>query len=244
MPVDPTEPLDPQPLAQGLPRRLALVDDDEEFAQALASVLLQQGVQATWFRSSNDLLVHPAPYEFDFYLLDLLLPGVDGVELIRILRMRTSAGVLVVSARTGEDVFEEVVSAGADMYLSKPVRIEQIMIAIRAVHRRVSAVEKAVSSWVLDRRSSQLIAPDGVRIDLSDTDLAVVDCFVAANGGIVSRATLARRLNRPVSDEPDNALHASIYRLRRRVEKATPCLVPLQSQSGVGYVFRAPLRAI
>jgi DNA-binding response OmpR family regulator len=83
-----------------------------------------------------------------------------------------------------------------------------------------------------------------VRVDLSDGDLVVMQCFAEAAGQTVTRELLCRRLGRPVTDEPDNTLSATLYRLRRRIERATPVVVPMQSQSRVGYIFRAPLRAV
>lgn len=225
-----------------LPPTLALIDDDSEYCEFLAQHLREQGVQVTTYADSNDLLADAAPYRFDMYVVDLMLPGVDGVELIRILRRRSHAGVLVVSGRLSPDVFESVIEAGADMYLAKPVRFEQIVLAVRAVYRRVVSTHQAAQAWMLDRHARQLVAPDGVRVDLSDTDLAVMECFVEAEGRTVTRETLSQRLGRELSDEADNTLHATIYRLRRRIERATPALVPLQSQPRVGYIFKGQLK--
>ena len=97
--------------------------------------------------------------------------------------------------------------------------------------------------WLLDRQAGRLIAPDGVRIDLSDLDLAVMERFVQAEGQAVTRESLCHHLGRPVTEEPDNTLSAIIYRLRRRIERATASPVPLQALSRVGYVFRGPLRS-
>ncbi|MDB6000424.1 MAG: transcriptional regulator [Rhizobacter sp.] len=227
-----------------LPSTLALVDDDAKFSEFLAQHLQAQGVSVRVFGDSNQLLADRETYDFGFYVLDLALPGIDGIDLIRILRLRTSAGVLVVSGRTEPDVFDSVINAGADMYLPKPARLEQVALGVKAVHRRTAAVREQVLSWRLDQRASELIAPDGVRVALSETDLAVMECFLEANGQPVTRDVLRRRLGRSESDEPDNLLHATIYRLRRRVERATPALVPLQSQSRVGYVFKATLSRV
>jgi DNA-binding response OmpR family regulator len=99
-------------------------------------------------------------------------------------------------------------------------------------------------SWSVDLRASQLLAPDGARVDLSDTDLTVMRCFLDAEGGIVTRETLIQRLGRDDANTLDNTLHATIYRLRRRIEKASKSLVPLQSEPRVGYIFRAPLKSL
>lgn len=226
-----------------LPQTLAIVDDDAEFSEFLAQYLQERGVAVHVFGNSNDLLVDRAGYDFGFYVVDLTLPGVDGVELIRMLRCRTDVGVLAVSGRLAPDVFDAVITAGADMYLAKPVRFEQVALAVSAVQRRAVAARAQASSWKLDRHSSDLIAPDGTRIALSEADLSVMQCFLDAQGGTVAGETLRQRLGRATSEGPDNVLHATIYRLRRRIERATPTVVPLQSQSRVGYVFRAPLSA-
>jgi DNA-binding response OmpR family regulator len=150
----------------------------------------------------------------------------------------------VVSGQLGPDVFTSVIGAGADMYLAKPVQFEQVAIAIKAVQRRAGVTAAGNPSWRLDRRAQQLLAPDGARIDLSEGDLAIVECFVSANGEIVSRNSLRARLGQGDDTDAVDSLNATIYRLRRRIEKATPTAVPLQSKSRVGYVFRAPLQAV
>src|SRR5450830_1092125 len=171
--------------ATTLPASLALVEDDLEYAEYLAQYLSEQGVNVRRYGDSNDLLADRTPYDYGFYLLDLTLPGVDGVELIRILRKRTTAGIIVVTGRRDTDVFERVMEAGADMH--------------------------------------------------------VMECLLEAQGTVVSKNTLNERLGRPLTEGPDNGLNATIYRLRRRIEQATPVHVPLHSQSRKGYQFRAPL---
>jgi len=227
-----------------LPKNLALIDDDREFTEFLAQYLGEQGVAVEVFSDSNDLLVQHDPYRFDFYVVDLNLPGVDGVNLIKVLRLRSTAGILVVSGQLGPDVFSSVITAGADMYLAKPVQFEQVAIAVKAVQRRARATSAGGPSWRLDRRSQQLVAPDGARVELSNIDLAVVECFVTANGETVSRDLLRNQLGQGAGFDAADSLNATIYRLRRRIEKATPTAVPLQSKSRVGYVFKAELQAV
>jgi len=222
-----------------LPANLALVDDDAEYSEYLAQHLREHGVDVRVYPDGNALLADRAPYDYDFYLLDLMLPGVDGNELIKILRLRTEAGVLIVSGRLGAEVFNSVISAGADMILAKPVQFEQVVLAIRAVHRRAARGGNP-GVWKLDVRSGELIAPDGAHVALSEADVAVLSCFVDAAGNTVSRDELRQRLagNAGMGDD---GLNATIYRLRRRIERSTPLLVPLQSRSRVGYVFKATL---
>jgi len=225
-------------------KSLALVDDDREYSEGLCGYLREQGIAVHSFADSNDLLAHADPYAYEFYVVDLMLPGVDGVELIKVLRRRSDAGLLVVSGRLGPEVFKQVITAGADMYLAKPVQFEQVALAIQAVRRRAGAADPARNTWRLDRRIGQLVAPDGARVDLSDADRALIECFVEAHGEVVRRETLLRRLGRADDVEASGGLNATVFRLRRRIERATPVTVPLQTKSGVGYVFRAPLKAI
>lgn len=171
-----------------------------------------------------------------------MLPGIDGTELIKVLRMRTNAGVLVVSGRASADTFKEVIRAGADMYLTKPVVFEQVALAIEAVQRRASATDLVHNVWRLDGRVGQLVAPDGATVDLSDVDRTLIECFDKANGEVVTREALIAQLGKTAEFEASGGLNGTIFRLRRRIERATPGAVPLQTKSGVGYIFRAPLR--
>ncbi|ODU11194.1 MAG: transcriptional regulator [Rubrivivax sp. SCN 71-131] len=226
-----------------LPATLTIVDDDEVYGEHLAAHLRRQGVRVRSFADSNHLLTAPEPFGDAFYVLDLMLPGVGGEELIRILRLRSDAGVLVVSGKAASGVFEDVLSAGADMHVAKPVSLEQITLAIEAIWRRIEQQRgRERRAWLLDIEHQRLTAPGGEVIELADNDLAILSCFPDAEGGVVTRERLCQSLGRPVLGGSDNALHAMIYRLRRRIEKATSAVVPLQSQSRVGYVFKAPIR--
>ena len=226
------------------PKTLALIDDDPEYTEFLAQYLRDLGIEVFVYADSNEMLAGAHAFAHDFYVVDLMLPGVDGVELIKILRKRTDAGLLVVSGRLGAEVFKSVITAGADMHLVKPVQFEQVALAIEAVQRRVGKAQAALPAWKLDRRAGELVAPDGARVALSEIDCAVMECFLAAHGEPVLRDTLRQRLARDAQPDQEDGLNATIYRLRRRIERATPTPVPLQSKSRIGYQFRAPLVAL
>lgn len=226
-----------------LPSTLALVDSDATFCERVVRCLRERGVRVTTFDDSDALLTAQAPYDFRFYVIDLELPGIDGVDLIRILRRRSEAGILVISARQQPEAFDAAMQVGADMYLAKPVREEQALLAITAVQRRAATTAQPAPTWKLDRTAGALLTPDGVRVELSASDVVVMECFVDAGGQTVGREELRQRLGMSATNDSDNLLHATIYRLRRRIERATPELVPLQSRSRQGYVFRAPIRS-
>jgi DNA-binding response OmpR family regulator len=227
-----------------LPASATIVDDDADYREFLARHLRQRGLRVRTFGDSNELLADADPFGDDFYLVDLMLPGVAGEEMIRILRLRNEdAGVLVITGKAEAGVFENVLSAGADMHLAKPVSLDQITLAISAVHRRV-ARQRGPSQrvWTLDAERQRLISPEGDVIELGYNDVTILSCFPPTQGQVVPREVLCSQLGRPVLDTSDNGLHAMIYRLRRRIEKVTGAVVPLQSQSRVGYVFKAPIR--
>jgi len=227
-----------------LPKTLALVDDDVEYTEFLAQYLRERGVAVDVFGDSNRQLAHPDAYGYQFYVVDLMLPGIDGVDLIKVLRLRTEAGVVVVSGRLAPDVFSQVVDAGADMYLAKPVQFEQVALALKAVTRRAATGTQGAAPWRLDRRARQLVAPDGARVDLSEADRVLLECFVEAAGEVVPRETLLQRLGRGPELDRSGGLNGVVFRLRRRIERATPATVPLQTKSGVGYAFRAALKVL
>jgi DNA-binding response OmpR family regulator len=228
--------------AHPLPRTLALVDDDLEYSQYLKEHLTGVGIRVEHFADSNDLLASQAPFEFGFYIVDLMLPGVDGTDLIGILRKRTQVGIVVVSGRVAPDVFAKVIDGGADMHLAKPIAFDKVVVAIRGVQRRVTT--PISQAWLLDVPASRLLAPDGTAVALSETDLALMQCFLQAHGGSVTRETLCQLLGHPDTPESENLLSATVYRLRRRVERATPLAVPLHTQARVGYIFKGELRAL
>lgn len=227
-----------------LPKTLALIDDDIEYTEFLSQHLREQGVEVRVFPDSNDLLTDEGAFGFGFYVVDLMLPGVNGLELIKLIRRRSEAGLLVVSGKLAPDVFSQVVSAGADMYLAKPALFEQVISSIKAVQRRVQPANPADAPWTLDRRARQLVAPDGATVDLSDIDMAVMTCLQAAKGEAVTREVLCQALGRAPDGSATDGLNAIMFRLRRRIERATSLTAPLQSKPRVGYLFKAPLKVI
>ena len=174
------------------PKSLAVIDDDTYFTDFLSHYLEGRGVKVDVYGDSNLLLASTKAYDYDFYVVDLMLPGIDGLNLIRVLRLRTKAGVMVVSGRLEPEVFQQCVDAGADMYMAKPVNFEHLALAIEAIARRTSGAGPIDSPWMLDRAARQLIAPGGTRIDLSEGHLAVLECFAQANGEAVTREALRK----------------------------------------------------
>lgn len=231
----------PEPLF--LPPSLALVDSDPAFSTCLGQALHARGLALRWFASAEALLAQASAFAQDCYVLELQLPGLDGMALLAQLRQHSDAAVVVVTRMAGPALFEQVLAAGADMHLTKPATAAQVLLAVGSVHRRVAPMLALRRAWRLDRDRRQLIAPDGALVGLSATDCVVLECLVDAQGDTVSPQDLALRLGWDGIADP-NLLHATMYRLRRRIGQATLAVVPLQSKSRRGYVFKAPLMAL
>ncbi len=224
------------------PPSLALINDDLTFSLPLAQHLRGLGIQVTRYADGDALLADAQSFGHGFFVVDLTLPGTDGIELIKCLRQRSGAGMLVVSGRRDSQFFQDVVLAGADMHLDKPISAEHVAATVFALQRRAGPHITSLQRWTLDRHAAALVAPDGARVSLSEIDRNLLECFVGTDGQAVSRAALAKRLGRP-GEFGASSLNAVIYRLRRRIERVTPCPLPLQSKSRVGYSFKAPLHA-
>ena len=226
------------------PKTLALVDPEGAFSSGLTRYLLKLGIAVDVFADGTDLLTCPAPYSFQFYVTEWMLPGVEGTALIKILRQRTNVGVLVVAREVAADSFKRAITGGADMYLAKPEDFEHVALAIMAIQRRIGLNCPGKHKWRLDRRLGQLLAPNGARVGLSGADLALLECFVESGREIVTRETLLARLRKVPALPTAGGLNGFVFRLRRRIERATPIAVPLQTKSGVGYAFEGSLEAI
>lgn len=201
----------------------------------------------TTFEDSDDFLLADAPYDFDFYLLPLQQRGVAGLDLIRLIRRRSAAGIVAFSERL-QDEFVSSLLAGADMVLPRDAGADQVQAAITAVQRRsLTAPAQAATdgaAWTLIVNSAVLRAPDGTEIALSDSDLAVMQCFAQSQDGRIERQQLVERLWGAQAGAMDNALHATLYRLRKRIEQSGQKTMPLRALAKVGYEFRARLRLV
>lgn len=225
-----------------LPSRLCIVDDDTDHLQGLGEYLGRRGMEVRTFSDSGAFLTSVDVFDHDFYVLDLNMPGIDGLELIRLLRRRSEAGIVVVSGRPGDHALDDALTVGADMFLAKPARYEQVLLAVQTVMRRTVATRPPLT-WVLDRKGHTLNTPQGVKVPLLEMDVRMLDCFVDTHGAPVARDLICARIGRDADAENHNGLHAAIYRLRRRIEQATEEVVPLQSRPRVGYHFRGTLVA-
>ena len=198
--------------------------------------------EIAWFGDSDDFLLSPRAFDFPFYVVCLEQDGVPGRDLVRLVRRRSSAGIVAV-CNSGEAGFAAALDAGADMVLRQDAPPEHLRAAIRAVERRAGMAARAAAPGAsrLLAGQARVETPDGTRIALGESDLAILRCFAQAEDGRVARRTLIESVWGEGKESMDNALHVTLYRLRKRIEQAGQGPAPVHSVSKVGYEFRAPL---
>ncbi|HET9257809.1 MAG TPA: response regulator transcription factor [Pseudonocardiaceae bacterium] len=230
--------------------RLLVVEDDETIGSVLESSLRAHGHQVGWYRTGRDALSAAEEADFDLVLLDLGLPDLDGVEVCRQLRASSPTAVLVIlTARTDEMDVVVGLEAGADDYLTKPVRLAELLARVRAHLRRVTPVSAGTQSMltvgdlVVDTGSRRARVA-GQEIPLRAKEFDLLARLAAAPEAAISRETLMAQ----VWDEnwfgPTKTLDVHVAALRRKLASmaglgAVPRITTLR---GHGYRLEVPLR--
>ncbi len=225
------------------PKNICIVDDDVDFVEFLGQYLGVRGLSSAGFSSAEEFLKSNELSSFDFYILDLGLPGIDGVDLITLIRGQSSAGILVNSGRMGADAFNSALTAGADMFINKPVRFDQVYNAIASVCRRTSVRSMGNASWKLDSRRSQLFSPSGSVVDLTPVELKILSSLCDDVNNLMTRQDLAVAAG-IVQNLDDRNLDSAIFRLRRKIENGTDQPSPLKTVHGLGYQISEPVEVI
>lgn len=222
---------------------ICIVDDDSDFAGFLGEYLGVRGLSATEFTAAEALLKSDDIAKFDFFIVDLGLPGIDGVDLITLLRARTDAGILVISGRMGPDAFNSALLAGADMFINKPIRFDQVYNAIASVCRRVSLRMVDNLPWRLLLKPSELVAPTGSVVNLTPVELRMLHRLAQDPSEVVTRQQLAVAAGVTTSED-DRNLDSAIFRLRRKIEKAAAQPSPLKTVHGFGFQVSKPVEIV
>lgn len=212
-----------------------IVEDDKLLADGLKSALERASYKVT---HAGDGLVADQQlraYEFDLVVLDLGLPDMDGLEVLRALRQRKQAvPVLVLTARDGMDQQIESLDAGADDYMEKPFDLLELQARVRALLRRGTAeirekVELGSLQLDLFQRTATL---DGKLLELPVREFEVLETLVLQSPRVVGKARLNQRLALHSEDIGPNAVEVYIHRLRRRLDLSD---VFIRTVRGVGY---------
>lgn len=230
------------PMSTDFPSRVCLIDDDMDFSEFLRNYIRVQGAECCSFSSAEAFLSSDTMAQPDFFVVDLGLPGIDGVDLITLIRAANPAGILVVSGRMGPDAFNSALLAGADMFINKPVRFDQIYHAIRSVWRRTAPQQAGTASvWFLAADAGSLKTPAGIEIALTAQEGRLMRRLMQAGEDPVLRAELADAAG--VSGAADSRnVDSAIFRLRRKLEREGGVAPPFKTIHGVGYQLVEPVK--
>jgi len=213
--------------------RLLLVEDDRMIGDSLRGALRLEGFAVDWVRDAPAALGTLGSERFDLVLLDLGLPGGDGLDVLRALRARHDATpVIVLTARDGPGDRVAGLDAGADDYLVKPFDLDELNARIRAVLRRHSGRAQPalrVGAVTLDPATRQ-VTSDGVPVMLSAREFAVLEALMLRPGALRSRAQLEDRLYGWGEEIESNAVSVYIHQLRRKLGADF-----IRNVRGVGY---------
>ncbi len=216
--------------------RLLLVEDDVMIGEAMRAGLKREGFVVDWVHDAEAAARVLRTEPFELVLLDLALPGTDGLELLRSERERGLAlPVLIITARDAIAARVQGLDAGADDYLIKPFDLDELAARIRALLRRRagrSAPRIEHLGVVLDPASHR-VTQDGVEVSLSPREFALLQLLLERPGVILSRAQIEERLYGWGEEVESNAVEVHIHGLRRKLGAQFILTV-----RGVGYRVR------
>jgi two-component system copper resistance phosphate regulon response regulator CusR len=223
--------------------RILVVEDEQKVANALREGLDGEGYQVAVEHTGEGAFFRLNTESFDAILLDLMLTGRDGLQILRTLRQRgDKTPVLVLTAR---DTLEDRVTgldSGADDYLVKPFAFEEVLARIRALLRRGRVVTEALRLRVGDLEIdivSRRVTRGGRTVELTVREFELIEYLVRHQGQTVSRGTLARDVWNETarSTSLDNVIDVHIARLRRKVDLDQPIKL-IHTVRGVGFMLR------
>jgi two-component system phosphate regulon response regulator OmpR len=237
-------------MTEASPTHLLIVDDDERIRELLKRYLIKQGFMVTAARDAAQARRLLAGLAFDLIVLDVMMPGEDGVSLTKWLRTETQMPVILLTARGEAQDRIAGFEAGADDYMPKPFEPRELVLRINAILRRAPKPESAplgpqtlmLGRLRYDVESGEL--RDGSEpIRLTQTEAALMRILAAREGQVVSREALVDQLGRDrgASGEiaQERAVDVQITRLRRKIETDPRRPRFLQTVRGEGYMLTA-----
>ncbi|HVQ35471.1 MAG TPA: response regulator transcription factor [Candidatus Bathyarchaeia archaeon] len=220
-----------------MPARVLVVEDDRKTADLVATYLRHAGHDVAVEHAGDRAASRLERETFDLLVLDLMLPGVDGLTLCKKAREREGTGVILLTARTREEEKVAGLNLGADDYVTKPFSPRELVARVEAVLRRVPPGEGDVlvrGTMRLDG-SQQSVTIGGRTIDLTPSELAILRTLALRPGRVVSRARLVEMLPKGSADTMDRTVDVHVRNLRRKI--ATDCI---ETVVGAGYRFVPP----
>jgi len=233
------------------PDHILVVDDDTEIRSLLHEYLHKQGYRVTAVADGKGLRAAVATSHPDLIILDLMLPGEDGLTLCRDLRARSEVPIIMLTARGDETDRIVGLELGADDYIAKPFSPRELLARIKSVLRRTRTLpdnlkEKGEDSglfrfagWALDAATRNLTSPQGVVVALSGTDYRLLKIFVDHPNRVLTRDQLIDLMLSRDAGPFDRAIDVQVSRLRQRLGEDAKDPAIIKTVRGQGYVFAA-----
>ena len=221
---------------------LLIVDDDDRIRQLLGRFLVRQGFRVTTARDAGHARRILAGLDFDLIVIDVMMPGEDGVSLCGDLRVQRATPIILLTARGGTEDRIRGLEAGADDYVAKPFEPRELVLRINAILRRVpeepEPTRPALSLGHLryDPASGDLSGPDGT-VHLTSTEMQLMALFAKRPGTPFARGDITRELGRGGDIAQERAVDVQITRLRRKLEPDPKQPRYLQTVRGAGYML-------
>ncbi|MEY2631673.1 MAG: hypothetical protein RIR00_327 [Pseudomonadota bacterium] len=229
-------------------KRIFIVEDEAEVARLIRNVLVDFKFHAEIFRTGGDLLRQLRNEEPDLCIVDLGLPDMDGMDLVRELREKHDCGVLILTGRGYLSDRVMGLEIGADDYIVKPFEPRELVARVRSILRRcemrpagatVDRRHAHFSGWTFDPGNFTLIAPDGQETAISAAEAHMLMIFLNNPNRILQREQLlGERDNSPY----DRAIDVRISRLRRKIEGDPNSPRLIKTVYGAGYLFSSTVR--
>jgi len=221
-------------------RHILLIDDDSELCSLMGEFFSGHGFGLEAAHDGRSGLARALEGGFDVVILDVMLPVLDGFEVLAQMRRRTSVPVIMLTARIEQADRIAGLDAGADDYLPKPFGPEELLARIRAVLRRAghaaSSKAQVIEAGAL-RLNSQTreVWRDNERIDVTSIEFDILDLLARSSGRVVSRDELAAALYQRESSPYERSLDVHMSHLRKKLERGGRALI--RTVRGVGYMF-------
>src|SRR5215468_7406978 len=231
------------------------VDDDPSVRQMIADYLADNDVRVTTLASGREVAEIMAREMIDLLVLDLRLPGEDGMQIARALRVESDVPIIMLTGRKDEADRVMGLELGADDYLTKPFSPRELLARIRALLRRSRAQETVADGlarirayrfggWELNVRLRRLTTPAGTAVVLTNSEFNLLAAFLAAPQRVLSREQLLT-LSRLHNDEVyDRSIDVQVGRLRKKLQTADPREQLIRTERGAGYVFVAAVETV
>ena len=218
-----------------------VVDDDPGIRELLSRSLAAHGYAVFTAADVLEMEAQLDAHKIDLILLDIMLPGEDGLSACNRLVQDKGSSIILLSALGEVDDRIAGLDVGASHYLPKPCSSREILATVRAALRRCVKVEPAVrmayafDGWLLDASSHELIDPDGVLVDLTDGEFAVLRAFVERPRRVLTRDALLEAARGPDTASFDRAIDVQVSRLRRKLRGTQDKLI--RTVRNEGYIF-------